>query len=96
MKDYITPIKNDLDNCMHFVCSMFMAIGTPLETPRYFNFKKFDEETKKLTIGSTQREKLFFKVQTDFNHVHVEDFWVQFRVYRTAFLKEHYPTINPY
>lgn len=94
--DYITPIKEDLDNAMHFVCSLFVTIGTPAETPRYFNFKKFDEDTKKLTIGSTQREKLFFKVQTDFNYVHVDDFWPQFRVYRTAFLKENYPTINPF
>jgi hypothetical protein len=96
MKDYITPIKTDLDNAMHFVCSLFVTIGTPAETPRYFNFKKFDIETKKLTVGSTQREKLFFTVQTDFNYVHVEDFWIQFRVYRTAFLKENYPTIERY
>lgn len=94
--DYITPIKKELDKNMHSTCVLFMTIGTPSETPRYFNFKEFDMGTKILQIGSTQRDVLYFSVQTDFIFVDCEEFWGQFKEYRTDFLKTNYPTINPY
>ncbi len=92
--DYITPIKDALDQEMFDVCNLFIAIGTPSETPRYFNFRDFDEQTKVLRIGSTQRDALWFEVQTEFNHVECHEFWDQFRRYRTEFLTKYYPTIK--
>lgn len=92
--DYITPIKEELDKAMHFVCPIFLTFGSPEESPRWFNFREFNLETKKLTIGSTLRSTLKFSVQTEFNYVECDEFWPQFRVYRTEFLKEHYPTIK--
>lgn len=94
--DYITPIKDKLDEKMHDQCVAFMLIGTPRETPRYMNFKEFDDETKVLKIQSTQTSAVFFYIQTDFDFVDVNNFWAQFKEYRTEFLIENYPTIDPY
>lgn len=93
--DYITPIKEELDNAMHTMCTLFMTVGFPAESPRWFNFREFDDDTKVLGIGSTQRQKLGFTIQTEFNHVPCDEFWPQFRAYRTQFLKDNYPTIDP-
>ena len=90
--DYIQPIKNKLNYNMQETCNMFMAIGSPSETPRYYNFKSFDDGT--LTIGSTQKDGLFFKIDTNFKFIDVHDFWEQFKEYRTEFLLNNYPTIN--
>lgn len=92
--DYIAPIKKQLDKEMHKVCTLFCLIGTPAETPRYFNFGKFEEDSKILTIVSTQRSSLGFWVKTPFNFIEVDKFWQQFKEYRTEFLKENYPTIK--
>jgi hypothetical protein len=94
--DYIKPIKNQLDEQMHNQCVAFMLIGTQRETPRYMNFGEFDNDTKVLTIQSTQTSKIFFDIETDFDFIEVDKFWVQFKEYRTEFLIENYPTINPY
>jgi hypothetical protein len=94
--DYIKPIKNQLDEQMHNQCVAFMLIGTQRETPRYMNFGEFDDDTKVLTIQSTQTSKVFFDIETDFDFVEVDKFWEQFKEYRTEFLIENYPTINPY
>jgi hypothetical protein len=96
MKNYIAPIKDLLDENMHNSCALFCTIGTPRETPRFFNFGSFDQETKKLTIESTQKSNFGFWVQTDFDYVNSNDFWDQFRKYRTNFLMENYPTISIY
>jgi hypothetical protein len=96
MIDYITPIKEELDKSMHIVCGLFVTIGFPAESPRWFNFRSFDEDTKILTVGSTQRSALKFAIGVPFNHVSCDEFWPQFRAYRTAFLKENYPTIDVY
>jgi len=94
--DYIKPIKNQLDEQMHNQCVAFMLIGTQRETPRYMNFGEFDDDTKVLTIQSTQTSKVFFDIETDFDFIEVDKFWAQFKDYRTEFLIENYPTINPY
>ena len=96
--DYITPIKSELDEQMNNVCCLFMLIGTPLETPRYYNLSDFDADTKVLTIGSTQSTSLFFQIHTPFkfNHINTQEFWNQFKEYRTNFLLTNYPTINAY
>jgi len=102
--DYITPIKDKLDENMHLHCSVFITIGSQLETPRYYNFREYDAENKKIKIQSTQTNRLFFWVdisdqpqeyieQIEFMYP-VEDFWAQFKEYRTNFLKENYPTID--
>lgn len=94
--DYITPIKSELDKNMHIHCGVFCTIGTPNETPRYYNFGGFDIETKVLTIASSQSSRLFFRVQTAFDYVDCTEFWQQFKEYRTKFLQENYPTISIY
>jgi hypothetical protein len=94
MENYIQPIKTQLDEKMHLHCSVFITIGSPKETPRYYNFNSFDEETKILTIASSQTSRLFFEIQTNFEEIEVQDFWKQFKEYRTNFLKENYPTIE--
>ena len=100
--DYITPIKKELNEKMHEICNMFMLIGTPRETPRYFNFGGFDDDTKTLKIKSTQNDNLFFTIDCkDLKYnsrafFPCNDFWQQFKEYRTQFLLENYPTINAY
>jgi hypothetical protein len=73
-----------------------MLIGTPQESPRWINFGGFDIDTKVLTIQSTQRRGIFFNVETEFDFIECDVFWPQFKQYRTEFLLDNYPTINPY
>jgi hypothetical protein len=94
--DYITPIKKQLDSDMHNQCVMFMLAGFPSESPRWMNFGEFDNDTRVLTIESTQRSGIFFNVETNFDFIEVHEFWAQFKEYRTEFLLANYPTINPY
>ncbi len=93
--NYIDQIKDQLNEQMHLQCCAFMLIGTPRETPRYLNYGDFDHDTKVLTIESTQNSNIFFKVETDFDYVDCQEFWNQFKEYRTDFLLTNYPTINP-
>lgn len=95
--DYITPIKDELTQNMHQFANTYKLIGmSKSESPRWFNFRGFDHETKVLSVGSTQRQGLMFEVQTDFIEVVVNDFWEQFKAFRTEFLKEHHPTIETF
>ena len=94
-RNYIEPIRENLDYWMHKNCQTFMVIGTPIESPRWFNFGGFDENTKELTIRSTQKE-LGFKIPTNFSYIDSNAFWGQFKKYRTNFLANHYPTIDRY
>lgn len=96
--NYIEPIKKELNQEMHKICRLFCIIGTPSETPRYFNFKEFDFDSKKLIIGSTQKNDLFFVIETPENYYvwDVEKFWNQFKEYRTEFLTKNYPTIKTF
>ena len=100
--DYITPIKKELNEKMHEICNMFMLKGTPRETPRYYNFGGFDKEKNTLKIKSTQNSNLFFTIDCknlDYNLLRFSpcnEFWQQFKEYRTKFLLNNYPTINAY
>jgi hypothetical protein len=92
--EYIAPIRKQLDSNMHDHCVMFMLVGTPAESPRWMNFGGFDNDTRVLTIQSTQRSGIFFNIETDFDFVEVHEFWEQFKKYRTEFLLTNYPTIS--
>ena len=94
--NYITPIKELLDKQMHNICVLFCTIGTPIESPRWFNYRKIDRELNTLTIGSTQRQALYFTIKADYfvEYVEVNEFWNQFKEYRTEFLQTNYPTIK--
>jgi hypothetical protein len=94
MTNYIEPIRTQLDEKMNLHCSVFITIGSPKETPRYYNFNSFDEDTKVLKISSSQNSRLFFEIQTNFDEIDCAEFWPQFKEYRTTFLKENYPTIE--
>lgn len=98
--DLITPIRDQLEENMHFHCMTFCLIGTPLETPRYYNKGGVDFENNKLTIQSTQRSSLYFTVDipegTAAFYCEPDVFWQQFKEFRTQFLLDHYPTIDPY
>jgi hypothetical protein len=93
MINYIEPIRYMLDEHLHQHCKMYLKFGVPVETPRYYNFGKFNKETKELTIRSTQKQ-LGFKIPTDFEFIEVRLFWPQFRSYRSEFLLTHYPSIK--
>ena len=93
--DYITPIKEILDYWMHDRCRKFMLIGFPNKSPRWFNYGDFNQETKELTIKSTQ-VNLGFTIPTEFRFVVASEFWQQFKEYRTDFLLSNYPTIDVY
>ena len=58
---------------------MYMLIGSPGETPRYYNFKNLDN--KILRIGSTQKNNLYFEIKTNFGFINVNEFWKQFKEY---------------
>ncbi len=96
--DYITPIKEQLDRHMMTHCAMFVAIGNGgSESPRWYNFRDYDLNTKQLRIGSTQRSNLFFYVdctELDIKRIDVGDFWPQFKEYRTNFLESNFKTID--
>tara|TARA_R100000789_G_C2988713_1_gene145503 strand:+ start:488 stop:826 length:339 start_codon:yes stop_codon:yes gene_type:complete len=100
MKNYIEPIKTQLDKKMHMICRTFMLIGTPRETPRYYNFKDFESLTDGglLKIGSAQNNKLYFEIRTAVSYpdININEFWKQFKEYRTEFLFKNYPTIEQY
>ena len=42
--DYITPIKEKLEEELHNACNWFMLIGSPRETPRYYNISSKTNE----------------------------------------------------
>ena len=94
--DYITSIKELLNEQMHNTCILFCTIGTPLESPRWFNYREIDREENTITIGSTQRQALYFTIKADYsvNLIEVSEFWNQFKQYRTEFLQTNYPTIK--
>jgi len=97
MEDFITPIKDKLDFEMHQQCVVFMLLGTPRESPRWLNYGGFDIDTKVLRIESTQTSHIFFEIETEgFNHIPCDEFWLQFKKYRTEFLEKYYPTIKTY
>ena len=75
--DYITPIKEKLEEELHNACNLFMLIGSPRETPRYYNISTktneqldcsiFDigksDKDYYLYIESTLKSELGFKIK---------------------------------
>lgn len=96
--------KEAILNQLNEVSNMFKLVGFPEETPRYFNFEKFDEETNKIYFCSSQRSKLKFWVtlnpETMGEHfadrlsVSSSDVWKWFKQVRTNFLIDNHPTID--
>ncbi len=97
--NYIEPIKTELEKGLHEISKMFCLIGTPNETPRYFNFGGADIETNKIKIKSTQVD-IWFEVVAPYNVEYVlcdcTIFWEQFKQFRNEFLQKNYPTIDLY
>ena len=100
--DFISPVRTQLEEGLHQHCVTFMLIGTRRETPRYFNQGEIDWENQRFKIESTQNSNLFFWVDApdeDYlwaRSTATEEAWRQFRIFRTEFLLEYYPTIDPY
>jgi len=98
MKDLITPIKDQLDEQMMHHCALFVTIGNGgTESPRWYNYREFDPDSNMLTIGSTQKSSLFFTVdckKLDVGFVSCDEFWSQFKEYRTEFLRTNFKTIE--
>ena len=96
--DYITPIKDQLDEQMMKHCTLFVTIGSSkYESPRWYNFRYYDEDTEQLLIGSTQRMALCFIIDCkglDMGFIDCGVFWPQFREYRTKFLQTNFKTID--
>ena len=97
--DYITPIREQLNERMDWHCTAFKLIGFPHETPRYFNLRSIGmrDEDYHIIIGSTQTSSLWFRIDLpeDYPFIDFEEFWSQFKAYRTRFLIEKHPTISP-
>lgn len=95
MKDHITPIKEQLDENMMRICNEFMAKDNPSSSisPRWYNLREWDYDNKKMVIGSTQRQSLFFEIDFDGGRDR-SGFWAQFKKYRTEFLETHFPNID--
>lgn len=96
--DYITPIQSNLEHWMHKMCETYIIMGTPEESPRWFNLKEIDHNNRTITISSTQ-ELLGFTIPVpeDYPLHHLEDnreFWAQFKTFRTQFLTTYYSTIK--
>lgn len=97
MIDYITPIKKLLEIGLHSVSRSYSEGKKPLSnSPRWFNFGGFDSDTKELTLQSTLNSRIFFKINTGFDFIEVDEFWVQFRNFRTEFLEQHYTNIKTF
>lgn len=103
MLDIITPIKDQLEKGFHIHCQLFMVIGMRHETPRYFNLGDRDDTNKRFKIQSTQNSELFFWVDSPnddyYDNIAYGDIyntWAQIKEFRTQFLIDNYPTINPY
>tara|TARA_R100000781_G_scaffold92092_1_gene57010 strand:+ start:5618 stop:5983 length:366 start_codon:yes stop_codon:yes gene_type:complete len=99
--NYITPIKKELDEHLHRISNEFMLIGMRRETPRYYNLKDYQERINNsylIEIFSTQNENLGFKILTpiDYPLINFDEFWEQFKEYRTEFLFKNYPQIEQY
>ena len=98
MKNYIEPIKKELEENLHQFCQAYMLIGNGTsETPRFFNIQNYDVFKHTLTIGSTQKQSLNFTIDLNNKfdeYVNFNDFWQQFKEFRTNFLLENYPTID--
>lgn len=97
--DYITPIREILEEKLHRQCVVFMAIGSPDESPRWINYREYDEESRILILGSTIVHRVWIKIQCPEGYPDIYDnteFWAQFKKFRTEFLLENYPTISPY
>lgn len=100
--DFISPVRTQLEENLHRHCLLFMLVGRKHETPRYFNQGEIDWENQRFKIESTQNSNLFFWVDApDEDYLYArsadtEEAWRQFRIFRTEFLLEHYPTIDPY
>tara|TARA_Y100001947_G_C10180875_1_gene236486 strand:- start:36 stop:353 length:318 start_codon:yes stop_codon:yes gene_type:complete len=104
VEDFITPIREELEYEMHEYCSNFLKEHSECFpsclwlSPRYFNFGDFDYESKILRIQSTQYDSpnMGFDIQTGFDEIMSEDFWPQFKRWRTRFLEKYYPRIRTY
>ena len=98
--DYIKPIKEQLDRNMEVICEVFTRMHLHnSHTPRYYNFREYDRETKTLTIGSTQHRALSFNIDcsdTEIDRVMCGDFWQQFKEYRTKYLQKNFKTIETF
>jgi hypothetical protein len=80
-----------------------MLIGTRPETPRFYNIGDKDRDNKRFLIQSTQKHGLFFWVEAPdeeyWNKLisgEISEIWAQIKKWRTQFLLENYPTIDPY
>ena len=49
MYNYIEPIREELETALNQHCIIFKTIGSPLETPRYYNFGGHDKEKNTLS-----------------------------------------------
>lgn len=106
MENFIEKHKEILEKKLHEQCKLFNPkdrLG--LKSPRWMNFREVKEGYKPgtyiLVIGSTQLSRITFEIPIEWNEyldltTDVEPFWKSFRNFRTQFLKDNYPAINPY
>jgi|TARA_R100000789_G_C2942523_1_gene132518 hypothetical protein len=110
-ENFITPIVQELEEAMHISCKRYIRDYKETHytgphyrgySPRWYNLNEFYNESKMLRIQSTQWHDPIknphegFNIQTEFDWIDWDDFWIQFRNWRTNFLETNYPTIKSY
>ena len=81
-------------------CQVFKLIGSPEESPSYYNIGRFDKENYTQRFESTQNSKLFFDIEIeggdyrDFYHMDTNEAWQWFKQVRTNYLIDNHPTID--
>lgn len=96
--DYITPIEKELREGIIAVAERYLEVGELNRdlSPRWLNLNLNSEEHV-VYIRSTQCSIGFNVVlPKGYPRVMVDEFWGQFKRFRTELLIKEYPMINPY
>lgn len=97
MFNYIAPIKRELEKGLHKIALNYTVNRDSIaKSPRWVNYKGFDDDTKVLSLQSTNYSSNEFEVQTDYPFVEIDEFWAQFKAFRTLFLETNYPNIRTF
>lgn len=92
--------KEQLEEKMHNQCVVFCTMGSPIESPRWINIhEKYEQDGKYyFKFASTNAGHIYFYIEVELSDYRklIGDIWSEFKIFRTKFLEEHYPTIKVY
>ena len=93
--------KEQLEDKLHQQCVVFCTIGSPFESPRWINIDEKYEDNGKyyFKFSSTNAGHIYFTIEVelvDYARFSIDNIWSEFKIFRTKFLEEYYPTIETY